>query len=248
MDLTSILFWIAVVIVAWLGLRNVITIFIGSSQTGPLKHGQHLCHATSLLLYWGACGFAIYYRIWWPLAVGIILELLFRKSIIRSGEIIYKCEIEMLFAVRTDNINELINLIEQGADINWKDSKMEGVTALHEAARKGNIEIARYLLQNGADINSKNYNGLTPLHIAAYCGENIIVNTLIAEGAKVNAKAKDNITPLHAAASMGHQDTVELLINNGAEVHTRSSKDALTPQDFATRDGHQGVAGFLSRY
>jgi len=238
----------AVVIVAWLGLRNVITIFIGSSQMGPLKQGQNLCHATSLILYWGACGFAIYYRVWWPLAVGIIIEFLFRKSVIRSGEIIYKSEIDMLFAIRTDNINGLINLIEEGADINWKDSKMEGVTALHEAARRGNIEIVRYLLQNGADINSKNYNGLTPLHIAAYCGENIIVNTLISEGAKVNIKAKDNITPLHSAASMGHQDTVELLIKNGAEVHTRSSKDALTPLDFATRERHQDVAEFLSKY
>ena len=248
MDSISILFWIAVVIVAWLGLRNVITIFTGSSQTGPLKPGQYLCHVTSLLLYCGACGFAIYYRIWWPLAIGIIVELLFRKSVIRFGEIACRREIEMLFAVRANNINELINLIEQGTDINWQDSKMEGVTALHEAARKGNIEIVRYLLQNGSDINSKNYNGLSPLHIAAYCGENVIVNTLIAEGADLNAKAKDNITPLHTAASMGHTDTVELLINSGAEAHARSSKDGSTPEDFATREGHQDVADFLSRY
>ena len=197
------------VVVAGLGLRNLITIFFGSSQTGPLKPGQHLCHATSLLLYWGACGFAIYYRIWWPLALGIIVELLFRKIVIRSGEKVYKREIEMLFAVRTNNINELMNLVEQGVDINWQDSRVEGMTALHEAAQKGNIEIVRYLLQNGADINSKNHNGLSPLHIAAYCGEKIIVDTLIAAGAEVNIQAKDNVTPLHAAASMWRQDTVE---------------------------------------
>jgi hypothetical protein len=248
MDLISILFWIAVVIVAWLGLRNVITIFIGSSQTGPLKPGQYLCHATSLLLYCGACGFAIYYHIWWPLAIGIIVELLFRKSVIRSGEIAYRREIEMLFAVRTNNINELIKLIEQGTDINWQDSKMEGVTALHEAVRKGNIEIVRYLLQKESDIHLKNYNGLSPLHVAAYCGENEIVRALIAAGADVNAKAKDNITPLHTAASMGHADTVELLINSGAKAHARSSKDGSTPEDFATREGHQDVSDFLSRY
>lgn len=236
------------VVVAGLGLRNLITIFIGSSQTGPLKSGQRLCHATSLLLYWGACGFAIYYSIWWPLALGIIVELLFRKSVIRSGDKVYEREIEMLFAVRTNNINELMNLVEQGVDINWQDSRVEGVTALHEAAQKGNIEIVRYLLQNSADINSKNHNGLSPLHIAAYCGENNIVDTLIAAGAEVNIQAKDNVTPLHAAASMGRQDTVELLINHGAEVHARSSKDALTPQDFAIREGHQDVADFLSRY
>lgn len=248
MDLISILFWIAVVIVAWLGLRHVITILIGWSQTGPLKRGQHLCHATSLLLYWGACGFAVYYRIWWPLAVGLIVEVLFRKSVIRSGDIVYEREIEMLFAVRTDNICELMNLIEQGANINWQDSRMEGATALHEASRKGNIEIVRYLLQKGSDIHLKNYNGLSALHVAAYCGENEIVRALIAAGADVNAKAKDNITPLHAAASMGSGETVELLINSGAEAHARSSKDGSTPQNFAIREGHQDVSELLSRY
>jgi len=248
MDIKTIIFWIAVVIVAWLGLRHLIAIIIGVSSTGPLKSGQRLCHATSLLLLCGGCIAAIYYRIWWPLAVGLIVELLFRKSVIRSGDIVYKREIEMLFAVRTDNIYELMNLMEQGANINWQDSRMEGVSALHEASRNGNIEIVRYLLQKGSDIQLKNYNGLSPLHVAAYCGENEIVRALIAVGADVNAKAKDNITPLHTAASMGHADTVELLINSGAAAHARSSKDGSTPEDFATREGHQDVSELLSRY
>lgn len=86
MNLNSALFWIAVAIVAWLGLRNLVSIVIGSSQTGSLKPGQRLCYATSLLLYWGACVFAVLYGLWWPLVVGVILEFLFRKSVIRSGE------------------------------------------------------------------------------------------------------------------------------------------------------------------
>ncbi len=245
----TILFWIAVIIVAWLGVvRNIVAILTGSSQMGPLKQGQYLCHTISMFLYCGACGFAIYYQIWWPLAIGIIIELLFRKSVIRSGDIARRGEIAMMLAVRTNNINEFKKLVEQGVNINWQDSKMEYVTALHEAARLGHIEVAKYLLQNGADINSKKLNGLSPLHVAAYCGENEIVNALLAEGADVDAKARDNITPLHVAASMGHTDTVELLINSGAEVFSKSSKDGSTPEDFANREGHQDVSDFLSRY
>ena len=86
MNLNSTLFWIGITIVAWLGLRNLISILIGSSQTGSLKPGQRLCHVTSIILYWGACVFSVLYRLWWPLAVGVILELIFRKSVIRSGE------------------------------------------------------------------------------------------------------------------------------------------------------------------
>lgn len=78
--------WIGITIVAWLGLRNLVSIVLGSSQTGPLKPGQRLCHATSLFLYWGACVFAVLCELWWPLVVGVILEFLFRKSVIRSGE------------------------------------------------------------------------------------------------------------------------------------------------------------------
>ena len=86
----SILFWAAIVIVAWLGLRNLISIIIGHSLTGPLKPGQRLCHATSLFLYWGACFFAILFQIWWPLAIGVCLEYLFRKATIKSGELFSK--------------------------------------------------------------------------------------------------------------------------------------------------------------
>jgi len=82
----SIIFWTAIIIVAWLGLRNLISIIIGHSRTGPLKPGQRLCHATSLLFYWGACAFAVLYHLWWPLVVGVIIELILRKSIIKSGQ------------------------------------------------------------------------------------------------------------------------------------------------------------------
>jgi|GEM_PF-3594593 len=92
MDIKTIIFWIAVVIVACLGLRHLITIIIRVSSTGPLKSGQRLCHATSLLLLCGGCIAAIYYRIWWPLLVGTLSESIFRNSVIKSGEIVSKQE------------------------------------------------------------------------------------------------------------------------------------------------------------
>ena len=248
MDFINVLFWIAFVIVFWLGFRNVIAILIGSSQSGPLKTGQRLCHGISLVIYWAACLFALLYHSFLPFIIGVVIEQIFRRSVIRSGDKAHLREFEMLLAVRTDNISEVKNSIEQGADINFHDSRMEGVTALHEASRKGNVEIVKYLLQNGADINSKNHMGLTPLHIAAFCGENSLVTTLIENGADVNAEAKDNLTPLHSAAVGGNLDTVELLLNNGAEPRAGSSKDGSTPEDFARREGHQAVIDLLSEY
>jgi len=77
-----------VVVVAWLGLRNLITIIVGVSSTGSLKFGQRLCHVTSLALFWGSCIAAIYYRIWWPLLVGFVAETILRNMVTWSGEVV----------------------------------------------------------------------------------------------------------------------------------------------------------------
>jgi palmitoyltransferase len=43
----------------------------------------------------------------------------------------------------------------------------EGFTALHYASYRGNVELAKLLLDLGADLNAKNSFGLNVLHIAA---------------------------------------------------------------------------------
>lgn len=247
MDFVNVLFLMAFVIVFWFGIRNIITIITGSSRSGPLKSGQRLYHGISLVIYWATCFFALLHHSFLLLLIGVFIAQLFRFLIIRSGNKANLREFEMLLAVRTDNINDLKNFIEQGANINFQDSRMEGVTALHEASRKGNVEILIYLLQNGADINSKNHKGFTPLHVAAFSGEILVINALIKNGANVNVKAKDNITPLHVAAVKGNIETVKLLIDNGAELRANSSKDGLTPEDFARREGYQSIVDLLSK-
>ena len=92
MEIKVIIFWIMVIIVAWFGLRNLITIIVGESQYAPLKPGQRLCHATSLAIFWGSCVAAIYYRIWWPLLVGFVAEAILRNIVIWSGEVASKEE------------------------------------------------------------------------------------------------------------------------------------------------------------
>jgi hypothetical protein len=82
----SAAFWVAVVIVAWLGLRHLISILTGWSQDGRLKRGQRLCHATSLLILAGSSVTAVIFRVWWPLLAGVVSEGLFRRFIIWTGK------------------------------------------------------------------------------------------------------------------------------------------------------------------
>ena len=82
----SLFFWASVVIVAWFGVRELMTMASGLTQDGPVKPGQSVCHAISLLIYWAACFAAVYYGTFWPLIVGLVLVALWRRAVIASGE------------------------------------------------------------------------------------------------------------------------------------------------------------------
>ena len=62
-------------------------------------------------------------------------------------------------------------LLDNGADVHLAEP-VEGRTALHIAAARGNTAAARLLVQRGAVIDSESLRGRTPLHDAASMGPN----------------------------------------------------------------------------
>lgn len=86
-------------------------------------------------------------------------------------------------------------LIDQGADVNAK-TLSGGVTPLHLAACKSNVQLVKYLLSKKAKVNEKTTDNQTPLMLAAAWGSTEIVKLLIAGGASVNDKDKDGKTAL----------------------------------------------------
>ncbi len=67
-------------------------------------------------------------------------------------------------------------LVEYGADVNA--TQQGGWTALHEAARQGNIEMAEYLLSKGADPNKKSGDGKVPADLANEKGHQQVLAAL----------------------------------------------------------------------
>ena len=88
-------------------------------------------------------------------------------------------------------------------------------TPLHHAAKSGNLEKARKLLQSGKyDVNMKTGGYNTALHFACIHGHIDMVRMLISEfKADVNIRDSYNDTPLHAAAYKGYEDIVLALIH-----------------------------------
>jgi truncated hemoglobin YjbI len=73
-------------------------------------------------------------------------------------------------------------LVRAGADVN-ACSGVTRATALHMAARRGHVEIARALLESGAAVNARDRKGDTPLQRAINCRKNGISQLLLERGA-----------------------------------------------------------------
>jgi hypothetical protein len=58
----------------------------------------------------------------------------------------------LMTAVKADNTADALKLIDKGADANSRTSP-SGWSALHYAARNGNVEVVQALLKAGADAN-----------------------------------------------------------------------------------------------
>jgi ankyrin repeat protein len=108
-----------------------------------------------------------------------------------------------------------------------------GYSPLLFAARNGNLEMARLLLNAGADINGEAGNGATPLVIATHSGHTSLAVMLLEEGADPDAIGA-GYNPLHAAILRGDEKTINALLQHGANPNIRVQK--ATPVQRASED------------
>uniref|UniRef100_A0A8C2L1J7 Poly [ADP-ribose] polymerase n=1 Tax=Cyprinus carpio TaxID=7962 RepID=A0A8C2L1J7_CYPCA len=120
-------------------------------------------------------------------------------------------------------------------NVNCRDTQGRHSTPLHLAAGYNNLEVAEYLLQHGAEVNSQDKGGLIPLHNAASYGHVDVAALLIKYNACVNATDKWAFTPLHEAAQKGRTQLCALLLAHGADPTLRN-QEGQSPLDLVTAD------------
>ena len=155
-------------------------------------------------------------------------------------------------AIKWGNLIFVKFLIEKcGANVN--NAGAEDRSPLHKAASGGNIEIVKYLHQNGADLEAKTkleiggkiFFDKTPLHLAVNGGHIEVVKYLHQNGADLNAAANfDKITPLHLAVALEHIEIVKYLHQNGADPEAESIFFT-TPVSMAIKRGHVEVVKYF---
>jgi uncharacterized protein len=99
------------------------------------------------------------------------------------------------------------------------DYSRDGHTPLGLAAFFGHEDIARWLIEKGADVHAVSQNPMRvqPLHSAVAGNHTEIARLLLAAGADANAEQQDGFRPLHAAAQNGNAELVALLLEYGAD-------------------------------
>lgn len=107
-------------------------------------------------------------------------------------------------------------LVAAGADVD-ANVFTTGRTALLQALEDRKFDIARMLIDAGADVNRHKDGQTTPLMAAVAAGRNDLVRALIEKGAEVNVRADDGRTALSIAEAGGQQAIAEILLKAGAK-------------------------------
>lgn len=123
-------------------------------------------------------------------------------------------------------------LVDAGADVNAEDESymycLPGMRPLHQVARMGNqaVEIYDLLLDNEAELDSKDEDGRTPLFFAVQSDNVYFVQRLIEKGAKVDEVDNDGSTPLHIATGNTTDacwEILKFLIGHGADLESKDT-------------------------
>ena len=124
----------------------------------------------------------------------------------------------------------------------------DGFHPLGLAAFFGHEDVAKALLERGADPNTPSRNGqkVTPLNSAA-AGQHLeIARMLLEAGADPNARQSDDFTPLHSAAQNGQIEMARLLLSHGADPNAATTA-GVTPWKMAQDGGHTEIAELLTK-
>jgi ankyrin repeat protein len=116
--------------------------------------------------------------------------------------------------------------VAQGVGVD-DHNPQDGSTPLMLAAAKDSTEVARFLIERGADLNARDLQGNTALHEAAYTDSEGVVKLLIGKGADVNAIDLKGRTPLHRAAGSQIKldpQLIDYLIAHGARVNAHDGE------------------------
>ena len=139
---------------------------------------------------------------------------------------------------------ELRAFLDSNPDYNIDKQLTDGNTLLIIAAEKGYPDIAKVLLDKGAEVDRRDVEDFTALYIASAYGYIDTVRVLLDRGADVNYPNSGKFTALYIASENGHTDIVKMLLDKGADVNYIND-GKFTALYHASDNGHADIVKLL---
>ncbi|MBV9496916.1 MAG: ankyrin repeat domain-containing protein [Acidobacteria bacterium] len=170
------------------------------------------------------------------IANGVIYGVLVARE--SSPSVRRKAQVALYNAVEAGNLSEMRKAVDRGAKINLV---MQGDEPMLFNAR--NEKTARWLIENGADINLRNNKGETPLIFHAADGRADVVKVLIEAHAHLDAADPEyQMTALERALHGERLEVIDLLRKAGAK------DDTITAQNGARIDETHPAFDVVRKY
>lgn len=160
----------------------------------------------------------------------LLLQVLIACSCSNSGKEFSDSFLRSI--LQEGDTNALAEFLESGGSANRRISLRKRVPVeeplLNVSVRADHIHGARMLVEHGADIEGKDWQGNTPL-MSALLSEEIsdvrvkVVEWLLGQGANVLAKNSEGYDPLDIAVIASSPRMVEMLLLYGADVNSTNS-------------------------
>ncbi len=163
------------------------------------------------------------------------------RTLLQQGEDPNAAQADGLTALHWAALNDELGIAEillyAGATVS-PVTRVGGYTPLHLASQSGHGEMARALLEAGANANAYTTTGVSSLHFAAQADAAEAIRALIEHGAEVDARDSfSSRTPLMFAAHRGAAEATQALVRADADLSaTTLVKDYVEIAAEATAD------------
>lgn len=152
-------------------------------------------------------------------------------------------DLSLIAAARVGDIESVTRLIDQSNDVNQTEA--DGTSALHWAAHRDSVGIAKLLISSGADVNTVNEYGVTPIHLACTNRSEQMIKRLLSADADPNAAMWNGQSVLMNCARTGATAALAALLEAGADPNTKEHGKNQTALMWAAAGGHAEATRLL---
>ncbi|ALR31399.1 hypothetical protein ATE47_13080 [Chryseobacterium sp. IHB B 17019] len=143
---------------------------------------------------------------------------------------------------RTGTVTEVKELMKQNPDI-INQTNDSGFSPLILACYRGNVEVAKFLMDNVKDINYKSQEGTALAGLSVKYNKDLVEH-ILKKNANPNLADTTGSTPLFWAVKFGNKELIELLLKYKADKTIKDSQ-GMTPFEYALQTNNKEIINLL---